>query len=221
MPTVTARPVLWLCAVASCCPETVCGLLPQVIFTVVQYFAATWRHPIEAPVYPTLTGPFYVRVWCWFVIISFICWCILMFIISLLSNIWPRTIKEIPARRENYPVPDPTRFLDPGPDRPPRSIAKYSPVTRIFLGLHGPVRISPTVRVAPLVFSALWHPAETVCGLLPQVIFAVVQYFAATWYSEVFFFFFLSALSLFPQSHNSQNYNADMPGMPGFMLIDH
>ena len=81
------------------------------------------------------------------VIISFIRWCLLF---HYYQNVAPDR-KKIPAPRENYPVPDPTRFLDPGPDRSPNK-AKYGPVTRIGSGLHGPVRGSPTVRGAPLVF---------------------------------------------------------------------
>ena len=51
-----------------------------------------------------------------------------MYAISLLSKLSPRTVKkyphqekikkEIPTPRENYPVPDPTHLMDPGPDRP-------------------------------------------------------------------------------------------------------
>ena len=47
--------------------------------------------------------------------ISFIRWCISF---HYNQNLAPDR-KKIPAPRENYPVPDPTRFLDPGPDRSP------------------------------------------------------------------------------------------------------
>ena len=43
----------------------------------------------------------------------------MVYIISLQSKFSPGPKKKIPAPRENYPVPDPTRFLDPGPDRSP------------------------------------------------------------------------------------------------------
>ena len=48
--------------------------------------------------------------------IYFIRWCIF---ISLQSKFSSGPKKKIPAPRENYPVPDTTRFLDPGPDRSP------------------------------------------------------------------------------------------------------
>ena len=44
-------------------------------------------------------------------LIFFISLCILMYIISLPSNVVPHRNK-IPAPRENYPIPDPTHFLD-------------------------------------------------------------------------------------------------------------
>ena len=86
---------------------------------------------VATPIYPTLNGPDtggnkFVRVpfhplccshkkWLFIVLISFICWCILF---HFNQNFAPDR-KIIPAPRENYPVPDPTRFLDPGPDRSP------------------------------------------------------------------------------------------------------
>ena len=82
-----------------------------------KYFDEIFPHP-EASVWsPDIpnndqTGPvcgsFYVRICCWFVIISFICWCILMNIISLLS-------KFRPGQRENYPTPDPFPGSRTGP----------------------------------------------------------------------------------------------------------
>ena len=49
--------------------------------------------------------------------ISFIRWC-RPISFHYNQNLAPDR-KKIPAPRENYPVPDPTRFLDPGPDRSP------------------------------------------------------------------------------------------------------
>ena len=99
------------------------------------------------------SGPFYVHVYC------FIChhffnllMYIKLYIISLLSKFSPRPLN-IPPQRENYPVPDPACFLDPGPDRPPE-LSKIPPCDPTFLGgLNGPVWGSPMVLGAPLVFS--------------------------------------------------------------------
>ena len=56
-----------------------------------------------------VSGLIYVGVCCWFVIISCIHW----YTISLLARFSPGLWK---IHWENYPVPDPARFLDSGPD---------------------------------------------------------------------------------------------------------
>ena len=61
-----------------------------------------------------VSEPFYVRICCWFVIISFIRWCILLYIISLLLKLNPGLSKKKKKTelRENYPALDSTCFLD-------------------------------------------------------------------------------------------------------------
>ena len=69
--------------------------------------------------------------------------------------------EKMPAPRENYPVPDPSRFLDPEPDRPPNK-AKYGLWPYFFffrVARSSLVQGSPTVGDAlssPLVQTQLW-----------------------------------------------------------------
>ena len=72
----------------------------------------TRRHPFEAPINRTrpVSGPLYVCVFCWFVIISFICWLLSMYIISLLSKLSPGPWKYTRTERKKIP-----------PSRPPVS----------------------------------------------------------------------------------------------------
>ena len=122
----------------------------------------TQRYPFEAPIYLTLTGPDQCQDCFMFMfvtnlsssVISFMCWCILMYIISL-SEFSPRPLKKKKkylhqGKRTSFPTrPDPFPWTWTGPFP---ELLQYGHVTHCWGVAWSDLGIS-TVLGALLVFT--------------------------------------------------------------------